>query len=43
MPAAVSFLFFLPFIVLGAVLVVMLILFLLARIQNGRFLRPIVT
>ena len=43
MPAAVSFLFFLPFIILGAVLLVMLILFLLARIQNGRFLRPIVT
>jgi hypothetical protein len=43
MPAAVSFLFLLPFIVLGAVLLVMLILFLLARIQNGRFLRPIVT
>jgi len=43
MPAAVSFLFVLPFIVLGAVLLVMLILFLLARIQNGRFLRPIVT
>ena len=43
MPAAVSFLFFLPFIVLGVVLLVMLILFLLARIQNGRFLRPIVT
>ena len=43
MPAAVSFLFLLPFIVLGAVLLVMLILFLLARVQNGRFLRPIVT
>ena len=43
MPAAVSLLFLLPFIVLGAVLLVMLILFLLARVQNGRFLRPIVT
>ena len=43
MPLAISFLFFLPFIILGAVLLVMLVLFLLARIQNGRFLRPIVT
>ena len=43
MPAAVSFLFLLPFIVLGAVLLVMLILFLLARIGNGKYLRPIVT
>ena len=43
MPLAISFLFFLPFIILGVVLLLMLVLFLLARIQNGRFLRPIVT
>lgn len=43
MPLAISFLFFLPFIILGAILVVMLVLFLLARIQNGRFLKPLVT
>lgn len=43
MPLAISFLYFLPFIVLGALLVAMLVLFLLARIQNGRFLRPLVT
>lgn len=43
MPLAISFLLFLPFIILGCMLVVMLVLFLLARIQNGRFLRPLVT
>ena len=43
MPLAISFLFFLPFIILGAILFVMLVLFLLARIQNGRFLKPLVT
>ena len=43
MPAAISFLFFLPFIILGVALVLMLILFLLARIGNGKYLRPIVT
>lgn len=43
MPLAISFLYFLPFIVLGVLLVAMLVLFLLARIQNGRFLRPLVT
>lgn len=43
MPIAISFLFFLPFIILGVALVAMLVLFLLARIQNGRFLRPLVT
>src|SRR3982751_3860540 len=43
MPVAISFLFFLPFIILGAALLLMLVLFLLARIQSGRFLRPIVT
>jgi hypothetical protein len=43
MPAAVSFLFFLPFIILGVLLVLMLVLFLLARIRNGRYLRPVVT
>ena len=43
MPLAISLLFFLPFIILGVALLLMLVLFLLARIQNGRFLRPIVT
>ena len=42
MPLAISTLFFLPFIILGVALLFMLVLFLLARIQNGRFLRPIV-
>ena len=42
MPLAISFLFFLPFIILGVLLVLMLVFFLLARIQNGRFLRPLV-
>ncbi len=43
MPLAISTLYFLPFIILGIALLFMLVLFLLARIQNGRFLRPIVT
>ena len=43
MPLAISTLFFLPFIILGVALLLMGVLFLLARIQNGRFLRPIVT
>jgi len=43
MPLAISFLFFLPFVILGVLLVAMLLLYLLARIQNGRFLRPVVT
>jgi hypothetical protein len=43
MPVAISFLLFLPFIILGVVLLLMLILFLLARIGNGKYLRPIVT
>jgi len=43
MPLTISFLYFLPFIVLGGLLVAMAVLFLLARIQNGRFLRPLVT
>ncbi len=43
MPLAISILFFLPFIILGVALLFLLVLFLLARIQNGRFLRPIVT
>ena len=37
-----GWLIWLPLIVLGVVLVLFLILLLLARIQNGRFLRPIV-
>ena len=43
MPLAISTLYFLPFIILGVALLLLLLLFLLARIQNGRFLRPIVT
>jgi hypothetical protein len=43
MPLAISLLFFLPLIILGCLLVAMLVLYLLARIQNGRFLRPVVT
>lgn len=43
MPAAVSLLFLLPFIILGVALLLLLILFLLARIKNGKYLRPIVT
>ena len=43
MPLAISTLYFLPFIILGVLLVAMLVLYLLARIQNGRFLRPLVT
>ena len=43
MPLAISTLYFLPFIILGIALLFLLVLFLLARIQNGRFLRPIVT
>ena len=43
MPLAISTLYFLPFIILGVALLFLLVLFLLARIQNGRFLRPIVT
>jgi hypothetical protein len=42
MPAAVSLLFLLPFIILGVALLLLLILFLLARIKNGKYLRPIV-
>jgi hypothetical protein len=42
MPVAISTLYFIPFIVIGVSLLLMLIVFLLARIQNGRFLRPIV-
>jgi hypothetical protein len=43
MPVAISFLFFLPFIILGVALLLLLILFLLARIKNGKYLRPVVT
>src|SRR4029078_6793261 len=43
MPLAISTLYFLPFIILGIALLFMLVLFLLARIQNGPLLSPIVT
>jgi hypothetical protein len=42
MPVAISILFILPFIIIGVALLLMGIVFLLARIQNGRFLRPVV-
>ena len=35
MPLAISILFFLPFIILGIALLLLLVLFLLARMQNG--------
>jgi hypothetical protein len=43
MPLGISLLLFLPFIILGVALLVTLVLFLLARIKNGRYLRPVVT
>ena len=42
-PLAISFLYLLPFIVLGGLLLLMLVLFLLARIKGGKLLRPVVT
>ena len=42
MPAGISFLFFLPFIIIGVALLLMLLVFLLARIRNGKYLRPVV-
>ncbi len=38
-----SLLFFLPLIILGVLLLLMGVLYLLARIKNGRYLRPTVT
>lgn len=42
MPLAISFLYLLPFIILGGILLLMLLLFVLARVGNGRALRPLV-
>lgn len=42
-PLAISFLYFLPFIILGGLLLLLGILFLLARIGGGKLLRPVVT
>jgi hypothetical protein len=42
MPVAISFLFILPFIIIGVALLLMLIVFLLARTKNGKYLRPVV-
>ncbi len=42
MPLAISFLLLLPFIILGSVLVVMLLLFVLSRVAGGKALRPLV-
>ncbi len=39
---AISFLILLPFIILGSALVLLLLLFALSRIGNGKYLRPIV-
>ena len=41
-PLAISFLYLLPFIVLGSLLLLMLLLFLLSRIGGGKALRPLV-
>jgi hypothetical protein len=42
MPLAISFLYLLPFIILGSLLVLMLLLFVLSRVAGGRALRPVV-
>jgi hypothetical protein len=42
-PLAISFLYLLPFIILGGLLLLMGLLFLLARIAGGKLLRPVVT
>jgi hypothetical protein len=42
-PLAISFLFLLPFIILGGLALLTLLLFLLARIAGGKLLRPVVT
>jgi hypothetical protein len=39
---AISILYLLPFIIIGAALLLLLLLFLLSRIGNGKYLRPIV-
>ena len=41
-PLAISFLLLMPFIILGTLLVLMLILFVLSRVGGGRALRPLV-
>ena len=41
-PLAISFLYLLPFIILGSLLLLMLILFVLARVGGGKALRPVV-
>jgi hypothetical protein len=42
MPLAISFLYVLPFIILGSLLALMLLLFVLSRVAGGRALRPVV-
>lgn len=41
-PLAISFFLLLPFIILGSVVVVMLLLFVLSRVAGGKYLRPLV-
>lgn len=41
-PLAISFLYLLPFIILGSLLLVLLLLFVLSRVGGGRALRPLV-
>lgn len=41
-PLAISFFVLLPFIILGVALLLLLVLFALSRIGNGKYLRPLV-
>lgn len=41
-PLAISFLYLLPFIILGSLLLLTLLVFVLARVAGGKALRPIV-
>jgi hypothetical protein len=41
-PLAISFLFILPFIILGSLLLLMLLLYVLSRVAGGKALKPIV-
>lgn len=41
-PLAISFLYFLPFVILGSLLLLVLLLFVLSRVAGGKALRPLV-
>lgn len=41
-PLAISFLYLLPFVILGSLLLVLLLLFVLSRVGGGKALRPLV-